>query len=514
MRRFVAVLPVMAGLLVTYPLLRFMLIPLLPWLGPGVEAPTGRAPGLGEAVWTSLVLAVLAASCAVLPAVWLGTMLERRRWRGRMGLVVALLLLFLIPGYLVAAGWQIVAGSEAVSRLAWLRNGLLGWPGLVFLLALKGLPVATVAVAAGWAALQPRLDEATRLHVVSRWRRWGLIARPIVPAAATAFLIVFVEAMHDFGLASTVGARLHLRLLVTEVYASLAAWPISWTRAAWAGDLLILVALVPVVLRLAVGGRAAPPLDRRLALTTRPASPGEAIAGQAAVVVLLAAGSAVPLLALLADAFSPEAATLPREAWASLAVSVLYGFVGALGGVALACAVLASMAGSRLRKVLTWLPLGNLAVPGIVLGAAEVIAYNGPPLPLIGTPLALLLAQVATQFPLLALFLRASFRAHTASLSDAARVHGIGWLDRVEQIYVPPLLRPLAWAWALAFGRVFFELPMAQMLAPAGGEPVGVALVQLQQSLRFAAEARLSIMALLVCAGIMGAVLLAAERTR
>ena len=276
---------------------------------------------------------------------------------------------------------------------------------------------------------------------------------------------------------------------------------------------MILVALAPLLLRLLVG-RPAPLLDRVLAPMTRPASPTEAITGTIACLVLLAAGTLVPLLALLADALSPEAAALPAEAWASLEASVLYGFVGALGALGLACAVLAMSAGSRLQSALMWLPLGNLAVPGIVLGAADLIAFNGPPLPLIGTPLALLLAQIATQFPFLALFLRAPVRAQTERPGDAARVHGIVMLDRVERIYLPPLLRPLAWAWALAFGRLFFELPLAQMLAPAGGEPVGVALVQLQQGLRFAAEARLAVVALVLCGAIVAIVLRAAERTR
>ena len=515
MRRPLSVsLSLLLGGLVTYPLLRFLLLPLWPALGPSVIAPTGQGPGLGEAAATSVLLAAAAAACAVPPSVWLGTLIERRRWRGRSLLLGAMLMLFLMPGYLVAAGWQIVAGSEPVGALPWLRDALLGWPGLIFLLALKSLPVATLAVALGWTVGQPRLEEAARLHVANRWHRWRLIVRPIGPAAATAFLIVFVEAMHDYGLASTVGARLHLKLLVTEVYASLAAWPISWTRAAEAGDLLIAVSLAPLLLRVLLGSRSIPPLDRALAPMTRPASRGEAVAGGITCGLLFAAGSFVPLLALAVDAFSPEAAAVPAEAWASLGRSALYSFVGALGAVGLACAVLAATTGERWQTAFMWLPLGNLAVPGIVLGAADVIAFNGPPLPMIGTPLALLLAQIATQFPLLALFLRAPMRAQTGRLGDAARVHGIGVLDRVERLYLPPLVRPLAWAGALAFGRLFFELPLAQMLAPAGGEPVGVALVQLQQGLRFAAEARLALAAVLVCGAVVSVVLVAAERAQ
>ena len=506
--RLAALLPVAAGVFVTYPLLRFLLLPWAPGLGPAFAPPPGDGPGLGLAALNTIRLATLSAGCALAPALWLGLMLERRSWRGRRALAASLLLLFVLPGYLVAAGWQILLGSPALRCAPWLRDALLGWPGLVGLTALKGLPVATLAARAGWAARRPRLEEATLLHVRGRGRRALLSARPVLPFAAAAALIVFVEATQDYGLAATLGARLRLPLLVSEVYASLANWPISWTRAARAGDLLVLIALLPAAIRPLLPSSAPPLLDRGWVPPPRPASPWEAWLGWGTIALLLGFGCGVPLLALATDAASPEAGGLPDGAGHALLASLLYGFVASLASLCLACALATERGGSRLRGALAWLPMANMAVPGIVLGAAEVIAFNGPPLPLTGTPLALLLGQTATQVPLLALFLRAPIRARSAAYGDAARVHGIGLADRIEWVHLPPLLRPLAWAWSLAFCRLVFELP------PAGGEPVGVALVQLQQSLRFAAEARLALLAMLMCGAAVGGVLLLAGRSR
>ena len=509
-----ALLPLLFGLVITYPLLRFMLLPLVPAFGPAATPPAGLGPGLGPALGNSLLLATLASLCAVPPAVWLATLLERRRWRGARLLTGTLLLLFLLPGYLDAAGWQILLASPAVAALPRLRDALLGWPGLVGLTALKALPVATIVARAGWAGFQPRLDEATRLHVQSPWRRWTLGLRPVGPAALTALLIVFVEAMHEYGLATTLGARLRLPLLVAEVYASLSTWPISWSRAALAGDLLMLATLAPLAARLWLGRLTPAPLDRALTRPPRAASALESAAGYAATTAIFSAGCAVPLAALFTDAVLPSTEVLPEGAWNAIATSLLYAFVGALGSVGLATALAGSRSGTGLTRWLAWLPLGNLAVPGIVLGAADVIAFNGPPLPLLGTPLALIVAQTATQAPLLALLLHAPMRTRSAASGDAALVHGIPWLDRIERIHLPPLLRPLAWAWCLAFCRLFFELPLAQMLAPAGREPVAVTLVQLQQALRFSAEARLAATAILLCGAIVAVVLALAERAK
>lgn len=503
---------VLAALLVTYPLLRFLLLPLLPGFGSPVVPPSGDGPGLGLAFANSARLATLSAACALPPSIWLGMMLERRSWQGRRVLLAALWLLFLIPGYLVAAGWEILLGTQALRSVPWWRDALLGWPGLVGLTALKGLPVATLAARAAWLARQTRIEEAARIHVRSAGRRALLMAQPMLPFAATAFLIVFIEATQDYGLAATFGARLHLPLLVTEVYASLANWPISWPRAARASDLLVLLALLPVAVRMAfpvsmrmpAGHAAAPP---------RPASGPERRLGQLAGAALLCIGGGVPLLALAAEIVSSDTTLLPDGAWQALLASLLYSFVAAVAALCLGCVLAAQQGGTHLRGSLTWLPVVNMAVPGIVLGAAYVIAFNGPPLALIGTPFALLLAETATQLPMLALYLRAPMRA-TLGHGDAARVHGIGLEDRIGRIHLPLLARPLAWAGSLAFCRLFFELPLAQMLAPAGGEPVGVVLVQLQQSLHFAAEARLALLAMLLCGTIVCVVLIAAERRR
>ena len=510
----VALLPGLLALLVSCALLRFLLLPVLPGLAPAYASPAGEAPGLWPALLNSVRLGLLTASCAVPLALWLGLMLERRRWRGRRMLSVALWLLFLLPGYLAAAGWQIVLAQPALRAAPWLRDALLGWPGLVGLSALKALPVAVLATRAGWSLRPAGIEDAMRAHVRGALRRALPALRPVLPFAAAAFLLVFVETIQEYGLAATLGARLHLPLLATEIYASLANWPVSWVRAARAGDLMVLLALLPAAARLALSTSPPLPPARNAPPLRHLASWPERTAGGAAALLLAGLGCGVPLLALCAGLLSPEPAPLPTGALHALLASVLYGFAASVLALGLACALVARPPARRLAAALAWLPLANMAVPGVVLGAAVIIAFNGPPLPLCGTPLALLLAEVATQLPVLALFLRAPLRAAGGLGEDAARTHGVRLAVRIERIRLPPLAQPLAWAWSISFSRLFFELPLAQMLAPAGGEPVGVALVALQQSLHLAAEARLAVLALLLCGAIVALVLFLARPTR
>lgn len=516
--RLSSVFIVSVALLLTAPLFRFLLIPLFPWLGLGTAPPSGNGPDLSSAVGNSVLLAGLAVLCALPPALWFGFMLERRAWRGRGVLIGILWLVFLLPGYLVAAGWQILLGTHLlplpVPLAVDLHAALLGWPGLVGITTLKGLPVATLAARSGWSSSRRELQEATLLHVATRRKRFLLNLRLILPAIAPGLLVVFVESTQDYGVASVLGSRLHRPLLVTEVYASLANWPISWPRAAWAADLLVGIALLPLLLRLVLPASRSGTQVRGGRFSPAPASPVEGMVGWIALGALLLLGAGVPLLALAADALTPDPSSMPAGAWHSLVIAALYAFVASVSALGLAAFLVAQRTPSPIWRLLIWLPVANMAVPGIVVAAAYVIAFNGPPLPLINTPLALLLAETATQLPILALLLLEPVRSRLASAGDVARVHGIPLATRIERIYLPPLLRPLAWAWALAFCRLFFELPLAQMLAPAGAEPVAVVLLQMQQGLHFGAEARLALIGMLSCGVLVGLVLFFAERSR
>ena len=160
--------------------------------------------------------------------------------------------------------------------------------------------------------------------------------------------------------------------------------------------------------------------------------------------------------------------------------------------LALALTAITSVGGARLDRTLDGLTLGAMAVPGLVLGSAYVIAFNGW-LPLYGSPTLLLGAYVVTHLPVLMRLLDAPLRATHASLTDAARLHGLAWSARLEQIHAPLLLRPMLWAWALAFAGIYFELPLSALLHPAQRPSVGVQLLALDENLRFSSEARLAV---------------------
>lgn len=508
-------LAVFAALFV-YPIARLLLLPWLPALGPaGGVGVHGTAAGLPlDAIGNTLRLGLASTLLAVPLGVALGWLLERRKWRGNAALMLTLWLIFLTPSYLLTTGWQIVFSLPGLHHGA-LARLFFSQAGIIALLGLKGLPFASLAARSSWRAIGSEIIDATRLHVAGAWRRRAVLLRLLLPAAGSAFAVVFIESIQEFGIPATLGAQIHLPIVTYAIYERLATTPVDFANAASLSWTLVALAILAVVIHVYLAGRYGGALvhGRHRPAAPVPCSPVERSLASAASGALFVFGVAIPGAAIVHAAIGPvdPAAAIPVP-WNSLVYSTLYAAIGALLAAALAMLLIARQqrARGKAAHLLDVLTLGNMAIPGLVLGAAYVIAFNSPLLPLYGTPALLVVAYVAAQVPMLIRFLQAPMRQVHTSLSDAARLHGLPWARRTADIQAPLLLWPFLWGWVMAFGQIFFELPVSELLYPAGSAPVGVAVVALNQSLRFAEEARLALAGIglsLLVAGLVAAAL-------
>jgi iron(III) transport system permease protein len=64
-------------------------------------------------------------------------------------------------------------------------------------------------------------------------------------------------------------------------------------------------------------------------------------------------------------------------------------------------------------------------------------------------------------------------------LFDAARLQGIGAIDRLLRITLPLVLLSVVTAFLLTFIRTVFELPISQMLIPISGPPAPPMILRL-----------------------------------
>ncbi|MBU6296980.1 MAG: iron ABC transporter permease [Alphaproteobacteria bacterium] len=493
--------------LTLYPVARFLLLPLFPSFGPAGGMSLAVSIPV-DALINSVCLGLASTLLALPFGVAIAWLFERRLWRGTGALMAVLWLIFVTPSYLMTTGWQIVFAQPQFSYGIFAQL-FFSKAGIVFLLAIKGLPFAALAARTSWRALGAEIGDAARLLIEDGWARRGVVLQLLLPSAGAAFAVVFIESIQEFGIPATLGAQIHLPIVTYAIYERLATTPVDFGGASALSWLLVGLAVIAATIHQYFSARYSGALvhGRRRAVHLVPPSLSGGLLAWLGLAILTMLGVVIPGIAIVAAAVNPVGYLFPIP-WDSLFYSSIYAVLAALAAVMVAVPMLVQGRSGRnwFATAMGAISLGNMAVPGLVLGAAYTIAFNSAWLPLYGTPLLLIIAYVAMQVPMLIRFLQAPVEHLHLNLSDAARLHGLPWAMRVFDIDGPLLAPAFTWGWMLAFGQIFFELPISELLYPAGRAPVAVALVWLNQNLHYTEEARLALAGIGITFLITGAV--------
>jgi iron(III) transport system permease protein len=126
--------------------------------------------------------------------------------------------------------------------------------------------------------------------------------------------------------------------------------------------------------------------------------------------------------------------------------------------------------GTRFLYVLT---MSTLAIPGIVLAAGYIFAWNAPylipfGLNFYGTILCVYLAYVSGALPNSIRLQMAALTQLSPSLLQAGQVQGAKTLFIFRKIVVPLIAATTISVLFLTFSHVMFELPSSELLTPAG----------------------------------------------
>ncbi|MGC9239262.1 MAG: ABC transporter permease [Acidithiobacillus sp.] len=478
-----------------YPLGRFLLLPWFPDWAPQSIGATSWPSDTWAALRNSLLLATAAAIIAALLGTLWAWAMERRSSVWHPWSEAILWLIFLMPSYLLSTGWEILFAAPA------LRHGLLHqWfyspLGIVALLAAKALPFAVFVVRPLWAALGHELTEAMRIFAVRPGRALWIFLRLAIPVASAALVVSFIESVQEFGIPATLGAHLHLPILTYSIYSALSTSPLNFVGASRLALLLVVLALSGALLQIVLQKRFGAVLVHGQVRHRLPSRPRRSEATMIAA-LNLSVGLLVlflPMLAVVGSAFRGGWAALRTADWSPVLHSLGFSLMAASLAILLAWLFARSLVsggvGGRAMDVFS---MGNMAVPGLVLGAAYIMAFNVPGFSLYGGSLLLILAYTAATAPMLTRLLQAPMAQLDRSLGDAARIHGLSAWVRWLDIDAALLSRPLVRGWLLAFGTVMFELPVSELLYPAGKTPLGVAVLALNNGEHYAAAARLAL---------------------
>jgi iron(III) transport system permease protein len=499
-----------------YPLLGFLLSAWMPHvlqgdlrmtLAPLRQAAQGYAL---HALWNSLWVALLVGALALPLGAWLAWLRVRTDLPARGWIEAGVWLLLIFPDFFLASGWMLLAAPigplahwPAALRLAQL---LLGPAGIVITLALKTMPYVYLVTQGSLQNSSAALQEAARVHGLSRAWRLRLALAALLPALAAGFAIAYAESLRNFAVVATLGASSGFTMGTYAIYQAVNGMPLNFPLAAATAWLLLALVLPAMGLQGLVGRRAA--LHQTLGSKHRPAARVRLRPAPKAVhaALLLALG----LFALVVPTLTALGVAWPQGGWAQIAralppllAAVAYSLELALAAasatvlIALPVAWLIARPG-RLGRALDTVLLAMMALPLIVLAAAYLQAYNQPYAPLYGGSLLLGMAYVALAVPASSRVLLGPVAQLHRALGDAARVHGLSRGQTLRHVHLPLLAGPLFYAWLLAVLTIAFEMPASELLYPAGHPPLAVALLQYAGGFQLHQQALLQVLGMAV----------------
>ena len=463
-----------------------------------------------EAISNSLQLGAYVAVASVIIGVPLAWLVNRTDLPAKRLVHIGTSLSYVSPPFLVAIAYVSLLSPNAgllnvlvrdVLHMPWLAANVFSMPGLVLVTAIHTFPFVYLLASAAFESVDPSYEEAAQMLGAGRIRTALQVTIPLVaPAVLSGVLLSFVNAISLFGSQAVVGLPGHIVTLPTRIY-SLFDFPPEYGPASALSLIMVAITLAALGLQRAylarrsyvtVGGKGARGKLIRLGAARWP------LFGFCVLTFVIS--TVMPVLTLVAVSVSKSwgLAFWQNLTWDNYSF-VLFEYdvtskaiVNSLGLAAIAATLVgglglligwidlrSSVWGKRVLDYLALVPLG---LPGIVMGVALIQFWLAMPVALYGTYAILLLAYVAHYIPIGARSANSSLRQVDPSLEECARILGADWSRTLREVTIP-LIRPgLLSGWILVFVPAVQELSASLLLFSTKTITMSVAIYNLYET--------------------------------
>ena len=460
-----------------------------------------------EALFNSLVLGVSAGALCLLFGVPMAWALSRTDMPFK-GLVwVSILGTFIIPPYLGAVGWILLAGPNA----GWLNKAFVAltgassgpfniysMPGLVLVVACYSFPYVFVLTKSALDLVSSEMEDAANILGAGNLKTTLLITLPLVmPAILGAFILVFLEAIALFGSPALIALPARFHVVTTQLWQFFEFPPKVGLAAAYAMPLLAITILLFWVQRRITSRKGYVSLTGKGG-ERRPVPLGPwkwPVLGWCLAVCTLS--FFLPLVVICQAAFAKAwgrgfgwdnltlrniSAVLFDNPLTRTATWHTFLYAGTASLIALVLALCIAYVTQRelvnrhVGGVLGFLTMAPFVVPGIVLAIGFYAAYTQPPLLLYGTAWILILAFTTRFLPIAFVNANAAIRSINPELEEAVRTLGGSRLTAIRYVVMPVLKRSMAGAFILVFIPATRELSTAIFLYSINTQVLSVLL--------------------------------------
>ena len=418
---------------------------------------------------------------------------------------IAVLGTFIVPNYLSAVAWILLAGPNA----GWLNRAwtsltgaaagpfnIYSMPGLVLVIAASSFPYMFVFTRSALDLISSEMEDAATTLGAGVWRTTLRVTLPLtLPAILGAFIVAFLEAIAIFGAPALIALPARFQVMTTMLWQFFEFPPKVEVAAAYAMPLLGVTVLLFWLQQRIIARKG------YVALTGKGGERRMVRLGRWRWVVLgyclfvTSLSFFLPMVVVLQAAFakawgrgfSLDNLTLHNLRFvvidqpitrAATVHTFVYGGAAAVLALALALAI-AYIVRRRLvphARLLSYVAMAPFVIPGIVLAIGFYASYTAPPLVLYGTAWILILAFATRFLPIAYANSDAALRSINPEMEDAVRILGGGRLLALRKVVGPLLKRGLAGAFILVFIPATRELSSAIFLYTAGTQVLAVLL--------------------------------------
>lgn len=480
-----------------------------------------------QALLNSLYLGAAVTVLALALGVPLALAVSRTNMPGRGFAHLSVLAAFVMPNFLGAIAWILLAGPNAgwLNRLVVMLTGVDKGPfnifsfwGLAFVIALYTYPLIYVFTKSALDLVSTELEDAAAIHGAGKFQTMARVTVPLVlPSIVGAAILIFLEAIALYGTPALIAIPAGLNLATTQIV-SFFQYPLQVEQAAAFSMPILLLTVVMLLLQRKLLARRGYVSVSGKGGERRPFDIGAwkwLLLGYSILVSLLTVVMplAILVLASLSKAWgrglAPGNLTLANfhgiffeqlTVRAALLNTVVYS-----GATALVCVGMGICIAYATQRRITPFPafvqfmaLAPVAVPGLILAIGLYAAYAGPPFSLYGMGALIVIAFTTRFLPISVAASSAGVRALNPELEEAVRILGGGRITVLTRVVAPLLKKTLVGAFVLVFVICTKELSTAVFLTGPASRVVSVLTLDLSEQGNYETLAAMGVVLVLI----------------